>query len=115
MAISTVGIVGCGLMGSGIAQVCAQKGYKTVVREVNDELLNRGLGRIKAFLQEGVKRGKVTQGDADQALAKLSGTTDLGALKDCDLVIEAVVENLEEKRRVFADLDKACKPTAILA
>ena len=115
MAISTVGIVGCGLMGSGIAQVCAQKGYKTVVREVNDELLNRGLGRIKAFLQEGVKRGKVTQGDADQALAKLSGTTDLGALKDCDLVIEAVVENLEEKKRVFADLDKACKPTAILA
>jgi 3-hydroxybutyryl-CoA dehydrogenase len=115
MAISTVGIVGCGLMGSGIAQVCAQKGYKTVVREVNDELLNRGLGRIKAFLQEGVKRGKVTQGDADQALARLSGTTDLGALKDCDLVIEAVVENLEEKKRVFADLDKVCKPTAILA
>ncbi|HZN61778.1 MAG TPA: 3-hydroxybutyryl-CoA dehydrogenase [Planctomycetota bacterium] len=115
MAISTVGVVGCGLMGSGIAQVCAQKGYRTIVREVSDEFLARGLGRIRGFLQEGVKRGKVAPADADKALANLTGTTALSDLKDCDLVIEAVVENLEEKRKVFAELDRACKPQAILA
>jgi len=115
VTISTVGVVGCGLMGSGIAQVSAQKGYRTIVREINEDLLSRGLGRIRSFLQEGVKRGKVAQADADKALANLSGTTALADLKDCDLVIEAVVENLEEKRRVFAELDRACKPATILA
>ena len=115
MAISTVGVVGSGLMGSGIAQVCAQKGYRTIVREVSDEFLARGLGRIRGFLQEGVKRGKVAPADAEKALANLTGTTALSDLKDCDLVIEAVVENLEEKRKVFAELDRACKPQAILA
>lgn len=115
MAISSVGIIGCGLMGSGIAQVCAQKGYSTIVREVSDEFLSRGLGRIRTFLQEGVKRGKLQQADADKTLAKISGTTSLADLKNCDLVIEAVVENLEEKRKVFGELDRVCKPTAILA
>jgi len=102
-------------MGSGIAQVCAQKGYRTVVREINEDLLSRGLGRIRSFLQEGVKRGKVAQADADKALGNLTGTTALADLKDCDLVIEAVVENLEEKRKVFAELDRVCKSTTILA
>jgi len=115
VAISTVGVVGCGLMGSGIAQVCAQKGYRTIVREVNDELLTRGMGRIRTFLQEGVKRGKVAQADADKALANLSGTTSFADLKDCDLVIEAVVEDLGEKKKVFGELDRVCKPSAILA
>lgn len=115
MAISTVGVVGCGLMGSGIAQVCAQKGYRTIVREVNEELLTRGMGRIRTFLQEGVKRGKVAQADADKALANLSGTTSFADLKDCDLVIEAVVEDLGEKKKVFGELDRVCKPSAILA
>jgi 3-hydroxybutyryl-CoA dehydrogenase len=115
MAISTVGVVGCGLMGSGIAQVCAQKGFRTVVREVNDEFLARGLGRVRKFLEDGVKKGKVQQADADQTLSRLSGTTSLEALKDCDLVIEAVVENLDEKKKVFAELDRACKPSTILA
>ncbi len=102
-------------MGSGIAQVCAQKGYRTIVREINDDVLNRGLGRIRTFLQEGVKRGKVAQADAEKALANLKGTTSFADLKECDLVIEAVVEDLEEKRKVFAELDRACKPAAILA
>jgi 3-hydroxybutyryl-CoA dehydrogenase len=115
VAISTVGVVGCGLMGSGIAQVCAQKGYRTIVREVNEDLLSRGMGRIRSFLQEGVKRGKVAQGDADKALANLSGTTSFADFKDCDLVIEAVVEDLGEKKKVFAELDRACKPSTILA
>ena len=102
-------------MGSGIAQVCAQKGYRTIVREVNDELLARGMGRIRTFLQEGVKRGKVAQADADKALANLSGTTSFADLKDCDLVIEAVVEDLAEKNKVFGELDRSCKTSAILA
>jgi 3-hydroxybutyryl-CoA dehydrogenase len=115
MAIQTVGVVGCGLMGSGIAQVCAQKGYRTVVREVNDELLRKGLDRLRAFLAEGVKRGKLAQADVDQTLGRLTGTTSFDDLKGCDLVIEAVVENLDEKRKVFAELDRVCPPHAILA
>ncbi len=115
MAIETVGVIGCGLMGAGIAQVCAQKGYRTIVREVDDAALKRGLERIRGFLSEGVRRGKVTQADMDATLGRLSGTTALGDLKDCDLVIEAIVENLEEKRRVFAELDRVCKPSAILS
>jgi 3-hydroxybutyryl-CoA dehydrogenase len=115
MAIQTVGVVGCGLMGSGIAQVCAQKGFKVVVREVNDEFLRKGMDRIRGFLAEGVKRGKVTQDEMDRTLANLRGTTGLADLRDCDLVIEAVIENLEEKKKVFAELDRACKAETILA
>jgi 3-hydroxybutyryl-CoA dehydrogenase len=115
MAIHSVGVVGCGLMGSGIAQVCAQKGHPTIVREINDEALRKGMDRIRSFLAEGVKRGKMAQAQIDQVLANLRGTTHLADLKDCDLVIEAVVENLEEKRRVFAELDGVCKPSTIFA
>lgn len=115
MAIRNVGVVGCGLMGSGIAQVCAQKGYRVTVRETSDAFLQKGLDRIKGFLAEGVKRGKVAQADMDKTLAGLSGTTSLADLKDCDLVIEAIVENLDEKRKVFAELDRVCPPHAILA
>ena len=115
MAIQSVGVVGCGLMGSGIAQVCAQKGHPVIVREVHDEALQRGMGRIRSFLGEGVKRGKMTQPQMDQVLANLKGTTALADLKDCDLVIEAVVENLDEKRKVFAELDRVCKPSTIFA
>jgi 3-hydroxybutyryl-CoA dehydrogenase len=115
MPIQKIGIIGCGLMGSGIAQVCAQKGLPTVVREINDEALRKGLDRIRNFLAEGVKRGKVPQAQMDQTLASLSGTTSLSELKDCDLIIEAVVENLDEKRKVFAELDRVCKPSTIFA
>jgi 3-hydroxybutyryl-CoA dehydrogenase len=115
MAIHTVGVVGCGLMGSGIAQVCAQKGYRVIVREATDELARKGLERIRGFLAEGVKRGKVAQADMDKAVAAISATTSFDDLKSCDLVIEAIVENLEEKRKVFAELDRVCPPHAILA
>jgi 3-hydroxybutyryl-CoA dehydrogenase len=115
MTIQTVGVVGCGLMGSGIAQVSAQKGHPTLVREVNEELLKKGLDRIRSFLAEGVKRGKVTPAQSELILGNLTGTTSLADLKDCDLVIEAVVENLDEKRKVFAELDRVCKPSTIFA
>jgi len=115
MPIQKIGVVGCGLMGSGIAQVCAQKGLPTIVREVHDEALKKGLDRIRGFLAEGVKRGKVPQAQMDQTLANLTGTTALAELKDCDLVIEAVVENLDEKRKVFSELDRVCKPSTIFA
>src|SRR5438309_827593 len=94
MEIRTVGVLGCGLMGSGIAQVCAASGYKTIVREVDETFLQKGLGRIKKFLDDGVAKGKATAEARDNTLGNLSGTTTFEALKDCDLVVEAIVENI---------------------
>ena len=105
MAIRSVGVLGCGLMGAGIAQVCAAAGYKTVVREVDDIALDKGIGRIKRFLDEGVAKGKVAAATRDTTLAGLSGTTTFDALKDCDLIIEAIVENLEQKQDTYASLE----------
>src|SRR5438046_3516672 len=105
MKINTVGVLGCGLMGSGIAQVCAASGYKTIVREVNDQYLDKGLGRIKKFLDDGVAKGKVVADARDKTLANLSGTTTFDTLRSCDLVIEAIVENLEEKKQTYTALE----------
>jgi 3-hydroxybutyryl-CoA dehydrogenase len=115
MAIRSVGVIGCGLMGSGIAQVSAQAGFPTVVREVSANALEKGLGSIRGFLDAGVAKGKVEAAVRDRALANLSGTTDLGALAGCDLVIEAATENLALKRELFSSLDSLCAPSAILA
>ena len=98
MEIRTVGVLGCGLMGSGIAQVAASSGYKTIVREVNDTALQAGLGRIKKFLADGVAKGKVTEDAQNKTLANLTGTANTADFKECDIVIEAIVENLDEKR-----------------
>jgi 3-hydroxybutyryl-CoA dehydrogenase len=105
MSIRTVGVLGCGLMGAGIAQVSAASGYKTIVREVNDALLQKGLGRIRKFLDAGIEKGKGTPEARDRTLANLSGTTSFDAFKDCDLVVEAIVENLDEKRATYAALE----------
>lgn len=105
MAIKTVGVLGCGLMGSGIAQVCAAAGYKTIVREVEEGFLTKGLGRVQKFLADGVAKGKVTAEAQEKTLANLSGTTKIEELRDCDLIIEAIIENVEEKSNVFAALD----------
>ena len=102
MSIQSVGVLGCGLMGAGIAQVCAQSGYRTVVREVDQAVLDKGLERIRRFLEEGVQKGKVTAESRDSTLGNLSGTTAVDALDRCDLVIEAIVENLEAKRQAYA-------------
>jgi 3-hydroxybutyryl-CoA dehydrogenase len=115
MEISTVGVVGCGLMGSGIAEVCARAGYKVVVREINDELLKRGLGRVHNSLAKAVARGKASQQQADEALVRIWGTLDLADFSGCDLVIEAAVENMAVKKEVFAELDGILAPHAILA
>jgi 3-hydroxybutyryl-CoA dehydrogenase len=115
MDIKTVGVVGCGLMGSGIAQVCAEAGYQVKVREVSDELLKKGLGKIDSFLAKGVEKGKVTAERKAEVMGRLSGTTKLEDLEDCDLVIEVVIENLGAKREVFQALDAVCGPHAIFA
>jgi 3-hydroxybutyryl-CoA dehydrogenase len=113
MAIRTVGVLGCGLMGSGIAQVCAAAGYQTVVREIDEIAVNKGLGRIRKFLEDGVTKGKVTTDTRDKILGNLSGTTTFDALKDCDLIIEAIVENLDQKRETYAFLEPIVKPDTI--
>ncbi len=113
MQIRTVGVLGCGLMGAGIAQVCAQSGYKTIVREVEDSFLKKGLGRIDKFLTDGVARGKVTQDLRDKTMGNLSGTTEFGELAGCDLVIEAIIENIEDKKKSYAALDAVLSEGAI--
>jgi 3-hydroxybutyryl-CoA dehydrogenase len=115
MAIKTVGVVGCGLMGSGIAQVCAEAGYGVVVREVDDAALKKGLGKIESFLSKGVERGKVTAERKQEVMGRLTGTTDLAKLAGCDFIIEVVVESLDAKRQVFQALDAVCAPHAIFA
>ena len=107
MDIKTVGVLGCGLMGSGIAQVCAASGYRTIVLEVEQSFLDKGLGRTKKFLNDGVEKGKVTPEARDTTLANLSGTTKYEDLKDCDLIIEVIIENLDEKAKAFAALEAA--------
>jgi len=115
MKIEKVGVVGCGIMGGGIAQVCAQSGYQVIVSEVNEELLSKGLTSINSALAKSVDKGKISQPDMNAILERIQGTTILSEFSDCDLVIEAVVENLEIKRKVFAELDRACPRHAILA
>jgi enoyl-CoA hydratase/3-hydroxyacyl-CoA dehydrogenase len=115
MDIKKVGIIGCGLMGAGIAQVAAQAGYETVVREVNEELLEKGLGRIGAFLDKGVAKKKMTQAKRDATWGCIKGTTDVADLADCDLVIEAIFEDLKAKQDLFKELDGVCKEDTIFA
>src|SRR5437764_1121159 len=114
MAIRSVGVVGCGLMGGGIAQTCAQSGYETVVREVNQELLDKGLARIYAAWDMLASKSKITQGQVDENRGRLHGTLKLEDFADCDLVIEAVIENMEEKLRLFPALDRIVKPEGLL-
>src|ERR1700686_2057956 len=114
--IKKVGVLGSGLMGAGIAEVAARSGYETVVREVTSELLDKGLGRIRGSMDKAVEKGKLEAAARDQAVSRLSGTVDdLSALADCDLIVEAIVENLDEKRKTFGALDEAVKAEAIFA
>lgn len=115
MAIKKVGIVGCGLMGSGIAQVSAQAGYDVTVREVTKEFFDRGFKRIEGSLAKFVEKGKMQASDRDAALGRITGTTNLSDLKDCDIVIEAIIENMDEKTKIYKELDGLCGPHTIFA
>jgi len=110
-----VGVVGLGAMGAGIAQLCVEAGLETVGREVTDELGARAKERIGHFLTRKVEKGRLEQAERDAAVERLSLTTDLGELAGCDVVIEAIVEELGPKRELFAELDRICRPDAVLA
>ena len=113
MDIKKVGVIGCGLMGSGITQVSAQCGYDVVVCEADQELLDKGLKKIDNFLTKGVEREKVTEEQKKATLDKIEGTTKLTDLKDCDIIIEAIIENIDIKKQVFKELDGLCRPDVI--
>ena len=115
MEIKKGGVVGCGLMGSGITQVCAQSVYQVVVTEVNDGLLNKGLASISSFLTRNVKKGRVSQAEKEATLARIKGTTNTRDFGDCDLIIEASIEDMDVKKKIFVELDKICSRDAILA
>ena len=115
MAIQTVGVLGCGLMGAGIAQISAGAGFKTVVLEVNEDALKKGLGRIDKFLTSGVEKGKVTAEQKATTLGNLTGTTNYADLKDCDLVIEAIIENVDAKAKAYAQVEAVVAPQCLIA
>ncbi len=115
MEIRTVGVVGLGTMGAGIAQISVQAGYETTGREVESDLAERGRATIERYLTRGVEKGRLTGEERDVALGRLKLTTDLADLADCDLVVEAVLEELPLKREVFAELARVCAPDANLA
>ncbi len=114
MEIQRIGIIGVGLMGAGVAEVCALAGYDTLVREINDEFLTKGLERIEASMQTAVNHGKLTPADQEVARSRVRGTTRLEDFTDRDLVIEAAIEDLSLKKELFAQLDQICPPDAIL-
>jgi 3-hydroxybutyryl-CoA dehydrogenase len=115
MQVRKIGVVGCGLMGSGITQVCAQSGYPVVVVEINNELLQKGLNSIISGLSKNVEKGKLTGPDKDAILGRIKGSTDTEEFSDCDLVIEAATENFDIKKEIFTGLDRVCLDDTILA
>ncbi len=115
MSIKKVGIVGLGLMGGGIAQVCPQSGYQVVVSDINDALVSKGLASISSRLIKDVEKARLSPKEKDDILGHIKGTTNMSDFSDCDLVIEAVLENMDLKKKVFAELDKICQPATILA
>ena len=115
MEISKLGVVGCGLMGHGIAQVAAQAGYDVVVREVDQDKLDKGIGRIEKQLARAVEKGRMEQGHADAVRGRIQGTLEYGDLADCDLVIEAITESAENKLEMWKELDSVVKDEAVFA
>jgi 3-hydroxybutyryl-CoA dehydrogenase len=115
MSISKVGVVGGGLMGHGIAQICAQAGWDVVLREVSDEKLSGGIGRIEKQLGRAVEKGKMEQADADAVRGRINGTTDYSELADCDLIIEAMTEDLAGKQEMWKEVDTIAKDDAVFA
>ena len=108
-------VLGAGTMGAGIVQAFAQKGYEVIVRDIKDEFVERGLAGINKSLSKLVAKGKMTEETKEDVLSRISGTTDMNLAADCDLVVEAAIENMKIKKEIFAELDKICKPETILA
>jgi 3-hydroxybutyryl-CoA dehydrogenase len=115
MEIKTIGIVGCGLMGSGIVELAAKTGCHVIVREINDDFLKQGLKRVQGSLARAVEKGKLSTADRDAAWARIQGTTNMADLAGVDLAIEAAIENLELKKAIFKELDQITRPDVILA
>lgn len=115
MEIKKVGVLGCGLMGSGIAQVAASAGFQTVVREVSDELIKKGFAGIEKSLAKFAEKGTITTDQQQEIRGRLQGTTKFDDLADCDIIVEAIIENIEEKRATYKQLDQICKPATIFA
>ena len=115
MVVKKVGVVGCGLMGAGIIQTCAQSGFDVTALEVTQEALDKGIGSIDSILGKKVEKGKLNQKDKDTIMGRINGSTQYSSFSDCDLVIEAVFENVDVKKEVFKKLDTVCKKEAILA
>jgi len=113
--IKTIGVVGAGTMGNGIAQLAAQTGASVIMRDIKDEFVERGLGAIDKFLSKGVERGKVTEEAKADILGRVKGTTDMGELAAADFIIEAVIEDLDLKKSVYGELEEICRPEVILA
>jgi 3-hydroxybutyryl-CoA dehydrogenase len=114
MEVNKVGVVGCGFMGAGIAQVCAQSGYEVVVVEINQQILIKGIATIEYYLGRAMDKRRISQQDKDLTLARIEGSVTLEDLNDCDLVIEAIPEDMEHKKRVFIELDSICPRNTIL-
>ena len=108
-------VLGAGTMGAGIVQAFAQKGYEVIVRDIKDEFVERGLAGINKSLSKLVAKGKMTEETKEDVLSRISGATDMNLAADCDLVVEAAIENMKIKKEIFAELDKICKPETILA
>jgi 3-hydroxybutyryl-CoA dehydrogenase len=115
MEIRKVGVLGCGLMGSGIAQVAATAGFETVVKEVSDDLINKGFAGVEKSLAKFAEKGTITAEQQKEIRGRLRGTTSFEPLADCDIIIEAIIENLDEKRKTYKELDEICKPETIFA
>ena len=115
MEIKKVGVLGCGLMGSGIAQVAATAGFEMIVKEVSEEFINKGFAGIEKSLSRFAEKGTITADQQREIRGRLSGTTKFDDLADCDIIIEAIIENLEEKRNTYRQLDALCKPETIFA
>ena len=115
MAIKKIGVIGAGTMGHGISLVAAKAGYDVIIRDIKDEFVNKGLSRIEKFLNRSVEKGKMTEAEKNKILSKIKGTTKLEDLKDADLVVEAIFEDIDVKKDIFKNLDKICKKETLFA
>ena len=115
MAIKKIGVIGAGTMGHGISLVAAKAGYDVIIRDIKDEFVNKGLSRIEKFLNRSVEKGKMTEAEKNKILSKIKGTTKLADLKDVDLVVEAIFEDVNVKKDIFKNLDTICKKETLFA